>query len=485
MNFTVSTIALFITFLINIGTAIFVFSKNPKKSINLVFSALVFLLALWNLTNFLSDSIRDFSLSLWMSYLTMGAVLFIPCFLLYFSFLFSKKNITSWQIILIFLPGFILAPLVPTEHNIISDSYRINGTPSDFTPGCLYSLYTIFFLIYLLLFLLILLKNYQQQTSKIVQQQIIYILFGALSSGLVGIITNAILPIFFNIPFFNIFGTPFSVIFGLCTAYAITRYRFMDIRVVIRKSLLYFLLFALTIILSLGVIILLYFFMRNYLQIESNITLLISVALLIIFLPILQKNLKRLFNQYFNKELIDLSAKVEEFATSINQAHQLNDLIMRCDSFIKNKLQVNDTKFLVRDIRVSELQYICQSPTNSTIIGIAGLKDNAKYFLEQGLVILEEIKFMENSKMAINNSIRPLRKILEKNQAQILVPLINNETVHGFILLGAKVANTPYSQEDIEFIKNISQEISPALEKVLFYEEAVARVKREFGERER
>jgi len=275
---------------------------------------------------------------------------------------------------------------------------------------------------------------------------------------------------------------PFFILpFLLLTAYAITRYRFMDIKVVVRKSLLYFLLFALTIVFSLGAIILLYFFMKNYLQIESNIALLISVALLIIFLPILQKNLKKFFNQYFNKELIDLSAKVEEFATSINQTHQLNDVIMRCDSFVKNKLQIKDTKFIVRDIRVSELQYICQSPTNSTIIGIAGLKDNIKYFLEHGLVILEEIKFMENSKMAINNNIRPLRKILEKNHAQILVPLISNDIIHGFILLGHKESHAPYSQEDIEFIKNISQEISPALEKVLFYEEAVERVRREFG----
>ena len=66
-----------------------------------------------------------------------------------------------------------------------------------------------------------------------------YILAGSLISSSLGMVTNLILPTF-SIFTFNWLGQILTVVFIGCITYTIIRYRFLDIRLVIKRSTIFF-----------------------------------------------------------------------------------------------------------------------------------------------------------------------------------------------------------------------------------------------------
>lgn len=365
MQFSIASIVLLITFLINLGTAVFIFIKSTNKKQKYIFGSITALIAVWNLISLFTFIFLDKKQIMFWTEAAIFPVIFIPSLILLYSFVFPfEKKIKAWQIFLIFLPTIIEIPFIFTKYNI--KGYIGEPAGDNFIVGPLYIFFSIHCCIYIFWAVIKLFKNRKKTDSNILKSQITYILFGIIISVVMGILTNAILPLF-AISFYSLSGDIFSISFGICTAYAITRYRFMDIKVVIKKGIIFFLFLIIVLAICLGVAVGLYFLLKNYLQIEEQVALMICVALLIIILPALQKHLKKQLDKYIKQEFIDLSVQDKEFANSLSQAHELDDLIFKVLGFIKGKIKAQNIYFLVRDIRIPELQYICQCPKDEPI----------------------------------------------------------------------------------------------------------------------
>lgn len=274
------------------------------------------------------------------------------------------------------------------------------------------------------------------------------------------------------------FGNIIASVFVVFTAYAITRYRFMDIQVVIKRNFIYFLLLIVAFSVSLALIISIYFVLTTYANAEPQIASLISMALLIIILPTLQKHLRNVLKKYIRDDAVDLSAKIEEFASSIESANQLNQLLSKTADFVKTKVQTEDVKFLTRDFRVPDLQYVCQYPKDCTLSNISELRETKNYFSENNIIVKDELPYLQVDDKAL---VRKLRKFLDKTNSQIIISFVKEDVINGYMFLGNKSDNTIYTKEDIDFLISLANEFNSAFNKVLFYEETVERVRREFG----
>jgi GAF domain-containing protein len=247
---------------------------------------------------------------------------------------------------------------------------------------------------------------------------------------------------------------------------------------------MYFAFLIIVLAICLAIAIGFYFLLKNYLHIDEQVALMICIALLIIILPALQKHLKSQLDKYIKQEFIDLSVQDKEFANSLNQAHQLDELLFKVAGFIKSKIKVDDILFLVRDIRTPELKYICQCPKDEAVSFIDDLPLLNDYFQKHPeLLISEEISHLNLGENYDKKIIKKLRNFIEANDAQIIIPLVQSDVVHGFILLMRKQDCTLYTQEEVSLLSRLSQQVSFVIDRVMFYEETMERVRREFGGR--
>ena len=479
MNLTFVSIILFVTFLVNLSIGLFVLIRSDKKPYKIVFSLTSIVIAIWNLINFISFTVvQSEQVMLW-AQLALVPAFFIPSLLVYFSFVFPKnKKVKKWNLLLlIFFPVSSL-PFIFTKYNVVG--FEKVADANTFIPGPLYYYFTAYFVILVAWSVINLIKSYKEADSYIPKKQIKYILTGIATSSFIGIVTNSILPMF-AFPYLNTYGASCTIIFAFCTAYAITRYRFMDFRIAIRKSIVYIFLLFIAISVSLAFIISLYFILKKYFINEEQVALIISIALLIIILPTLQKYLQGVIDRYINKDKIDLSVTIEELAGNVDQANQLSQLLAKTADFLNSEIKVKQIKFLVRDFRVPELKYVCQYPFDCKLSNPIELNEIKEYFYEHDIAVKEELSYVNYGGKIDKILIKKLKKFLDATNSQVLIPLRRGNKFNGYMLLSEKSDSSIYSKEDIDFLNNLVKQLNGVLDKVLFYEETVERVRREFG----
>lgn len=267
-------------------------------------------------------------------------------------------------------------------------------------------------------------------------------------------------------------------ILSLSIAYAITRYRFMDIRVVIKKTVIHFCVFASLTAMIISLIICI----NKFLFQEFNIgnVIIIEVVLIVLFLPLIRKTVIRITNKYIHKDEIDLSKNIEEFNREISYSNYLSDLISKSVKFIYRELPIEKVDFIIRDFTKPELSYFFPLADKKKLD--EKYQDIfIKYFTNNKEIVLrQEMPFLKVDKESGKN-LQKIDHFIQKEHCEVIVALKQNDVFNGFILFGGKKDGDIYSQENTEFIINLNQQINIALAKVLYYEEAVARVKREFG----
>ena len=119
---------------------------------------------------------------------------------------------------------------------------------------------------------------------------------------IVSVTTNWILPVYFQIFTFNAFGPTISLVVVGGIVYAITRYQFLDIRIVIQRGIIYTSLLAIVI----GVYLTTVFLLGLLFQRTTNVTILVSAgltALIGIFgVPPLERYFRKATDRIFFKE---------------------------------------------------------------------------------------------------------------------------------------------------------------------------------------
>ncbi len=446
LNLTIEGLVLFITFLVNLTIALVVFFKNPRKKVNVVFGAMIISVCLWNLTNFLSDTIRVWEISLAIGYWTLGTALFIPAFFLYFSKIFPKsRKLNKWELFYIFFPAIIMLFFIPSELNIISSTYYYTNWGTFFEAGILYLINAVHFIVYVSWALSNLIRSYFNARNKIVKTQIAYIVVSAGLAGFVGIITNAILPIL-GYHGGCVYGTPFSIIFGLCVAYSITRYRFMDIKVVLRKSFVYGLGILVLVGLVVGGGVLIEKILEIYFNISQALSVLLGLSFVVITFPSSKDYLKDRLNNIFQKDYIDLSKKFDEFEKyKFIANYRIENFCRELSEEIKRILNLSKIEFFVLDDRNKSFKRFFPKDDLEYF-----KKDNALVdilFKDEKIIIKEELSYLGDKKS------KSLINFMNKYSLGFIIPLKFGGELIGILAGGNKLPGGNFTEDDINLFK--------------------------------
>jgi len=434
---------------------------NPNKLTNKLFFFFSLSLALWEFFSFSESwTAGGYQLMIFMTRLDffLAPVVVLLAALFVFSFSLRYKLMKTMIGTLIF--PTLLVSILSFFDAIFKDAV-VNDGQVIFQPGPAFWYYAGLLLAYTLVGLASLILKYPH-ASDLKKKQIGYIIFGFSFSSIAIVSINLFLQNALSNQWFRICNLSLPLILSFSMFQAIVLYNLMNIRLIMRRSLVYFLV-IISILIPAG--IWLYFLkmiVPDYLIVAS----LIILALSLVSVSKLKKEYYYLANKYFFSSLYD----VREIIYNLNKA-------------LHSSL---DTKQICRAVAVI-LSGAFHPQAIATVVYDQekekwAILHNEHFRLkkEKEMVFDYEILtglFRKNRPLLIRTleqklaaSPGPLLKYLKKLKVEIIVPIKTKNRLIGLLLLGAKEARDNYTINDLKVLMTVSTEIGLAMENVLLYQ---------------
>ncbi len=307
------------------------------------------------------------------------------------------------------------------------------------------------------------------------KMQLKYLFGGIIVSLSLSSLANVFLPMlnFSEIAGFDIrpLGPVFSTVMVGSVTYAIIRYRFMDMRLAIRKNMA-------TAVAILIMVALLWVFIRFVRSTTIDLDgvgvdlLIIFTVLLVLFTFSPFRNLvQRLLDQYLFRKPYDYRSSLMD---KIHELTTMLDLDQLIETLVKE---------IVGDIDLECGYYYCL--VNRKVLYHAGSAEDSligypscSEFKAAGNNLLAHL---ENNREIILQSDLAKQKIglqadqLEKEMSvlkiDIVVPMFTGSELEGVIMLGPKMSGEPYFKEDIQLLSFLSSHVTAALKNARLYQD--------------
>jgi hypothetical protein len=222
-----------------IGMAGFVWAKAPRSWLHHCFALTALSLLVWLVTLFLFGRAHDPDLVLWLGRANFAAVVFAAYlgYRLVLAVAERPVRASRWRLAETLLLG-VLSALTP-----LVDRAEIVGTDGQHTTvfGPLFPVYIVHVVVYLgaAIWTAFRARKRASGLQRAKRDQLLLLGAGMLATGSIALVTNAVLPYLFgNFDFIHV-GTLSTILFLLAVAYAIVRHHLFDVRLLIRRTLVY------------------------------------------------------------------------------------------------------------------------------------------------------------------------------------------------------------------------------------------------------
>jgi len=444
----------------------YVFFNNYKSFINIVFlffclSVSGWIFSVFFLINFSQDVV-------WgeLPFFFAGCMV---CFLLIFILKIDNAKTNNYLYFLVLAPIIIISYLLFTEKIIesvvlVSDNFVVTSF-SEY-----YNLFVVYALAYVLCIFLCLIYKYIK-SAGLERARIKYVLFGILSFIVPVTFTNMILPTFFDIWIFNGIGPIFSLFMVVFIAYAIVRYRLMDIYFVFRLGTIFSLLLFSIIFIYIS---LSYLFLKLF-NISYPFDLIISSFVITLsFLP-----LKRFIEFITDKIFFRRYYKFDDVLSKIRGELRLSGLDLD-----KNLAGVNKIVSSVLKVDRSIIAILIPKDhfISKQIIGVNQEEIRIRYHspiisylmdCPDGVLDKESIKKCESSsdKPIDLNTQKSILKEMDRLKVSLIVPISLKNKLIGVYLLGDKKSGSAFNSRDLKLLKHITWELGYVIDNARSYEE--------------
>lgn len=471
-----------IYFALYVFGALFIFLKNVKdvKHIFLAFVALC--LGAWQISLSLF-----FQSTVYRNALLWGKSTFLFAFLISFSFylfsiVFPHKNNIWHNIrlrILSCLPALIVGLMI-----VLTDLIVTNINPQAVTlgrkaaPGTLFFVAGISFIMYITAGLYFLNRRLKNAIGREKKQ----ILFLDLSIGIWGFffsIFTVILPIFGNTQF-TWLAPMVSFLFIIGVAYALLKYRLLDIQFVIKRTTLYVVLVSFIT----GIYAFILIIPSTFLSQTSNWTSLsiITIAAIIITTTILPLRnwLDHVTDRIFFQKKYDYPKIIEKVSKQLSTALRTTDAYDTVIDPMLNEIHVKGVAIYLH-AKPGDESFECQKKAGSWAEALPDKVNDSLPLIEylgQHGKYLEPAEFRyEYGHLYTGGEIKdPVKAAIQEDMDHVfhgglLIPLMLKTTMIGFMVLGEKRSGDQYSHRDLSLLGTIATQLVTALDNIRLYEQ--------------
>lgn len=459
-----------INFLVSIFIGFLVIFKKRTKA-NIVFSILTFVTAFWSFGYWRWLSIIDNnSLALlWVKILTVGSI-WIPVLFTHWIFLaFVKTEKKKFHLSIIFTSYFFASIFsflsVSTDLLVKSVGPKLSFI---FWPnaGILYIYYIIFIYLFFTIYSSIILFLYYRSSSRALRNQIKYVSLGCLVA-LLGGFFNFFLWYDINIP---PYGNLIIPIYPILISYAIIKFRLMDIRSVITRSILYTVLIG--VVASFFAFSIFWLPPRFWGDSRSSriITTIVSSILIVVFLDPIKKVWAKVTDKIFYKDKIDYSHILQQATSIVAKEIDLQKLSHDLAVLLSKELKLKKIKIFM-PVEGKFALYASSQELNQTV---ALSEEILQYFNDRQDIIITEELFRQKDEEQDPQKQKQLEYVteeLEKVGGEMVVPIVESGKINALFVLSNKMSGDIFGTDDINFFNLLAPQIATAIEKSRLYEE--------------
>ncbi len=464
--------AIFVLFL-----GIFVFLKNKKLKLNIIFFLLSIAMTVWLFSTFMMFvSKTDDQAIFWDRTVYLGVVL-IPILMYHFGLAFSKTRNSK-----ILYSGYFLAVtflILSRTDYFVADLFKYQwGVHTK--AQIFHHIFLAYFSIYLFLFYFNLYCHYRKTKIGIERNQTkyIFIAFLILLSGVLGYLPAYGIGIY---PFAYLSGLIFTIIL----AYAILKYRLMDIRMAIKRSTIFSgVVIMITAAYALAAFLLSWVVFGGVYTFKTQIIVGLIVAFLVAlgFRP-LYDWLRKITDTFLFKGEYKPQELMADISDILSQTLDLDKVVNILKEQISRALRIDKMEVVVLeggneiasvakgDLAMTSQKTLRQAQEIKEPQGVKALRKLINYFKKQReVLVLEELKRKKAEKNGFDKGVLFIRD-LEKLKTALAVPLLVKEKLVGLFLLSFKKSGDMFTDEDIKTLEAIAAQAAIALENARLYEE--------------
>ncbi|MBI2410742.1 MAG: hypothetical protein HYV32_02535 [Candidatus Kerfeldbacteria bacterium] len=446
----------------------FVLKQNYKNPTNITFFLIGSSLSLWSMCIAMFTIAPDYKL---FNKLVFAGPFAFPALFVLFSYYFPIRQLNKkWLFYFLSSVAIIFTTTWPFSVSFSESGERIESW-----------LITILFPLYFFTFIFWgfakLIKSYIK-FQGLIRRQVQYFFIGLLITVIIASTTNLIFPIFFNDRSFNGIGPLATIVFLGFTSYAIIRYRLMDIRTVLTRSLVYALLISI-VMSTFGLIT---FLSSTYFSENSRIgqigVLAITSLIIVTLLDPIKRFIAKATNKIFFKAAINYPQVTKNLTDVINEEVELGKLIEHFSLALEQQLRLEHVILLLpvgnnTFISPEELDHSDQHTKNK--IDIYNNSILIQYLIKsKKILILDELdrKVADAKTKEERKKFDTIRDNIENMKAYAIVPIAVGDKLDAILVLSRKRSGDTFSINDIQLLEVIAPQMASGIQKARLYQEA-------------
>lgn len=252
-----------------------------------------------------------------------------------------------------------------------------------------------------------------------VAEQVRFLFLGITLFFILGLTTNSILPVVFDIYYFNGFGPSLALILAGFILYIINKHHFLQLYVFTQRSLVYSALITFITLTYIFTIFTLGRVVQHTWQ-KPIFSGLATTFIAIFSIPSIDRYLRKKTDTFFFQNYYDYSKVL----------HTLSEE-------------------LARIIHVSKIETLTKNILHQA--------------LKPGTVILKLVNTSRTTKLVRH-------QISVNNNGTVTVPLISNSCLIGNLILSRKLSGVPYTTSDLQLLSTLSHHLAVSCERALLHE---------------
>lgn len=446
--------------LCNLILGLLVLLRNKKSATNLLFFLLNIDIALWSTANFISlhNNIL-FPVIFWMRLVMLLAV---PQAVLFFLLIhtYPKTKMQLNRLILFVLIIISILTMFVTMTPLLFSSVNYNNGINSPIPGPGIILFLLVAVGSVVAGAITLIVKYRKAVG-IEKISLKFILLGLISMFMLILTLNFLLVILVENMSFIAFSPLYTLPFSISVAYVIIKHRFLDMRLIVVRSVAYvFLVFTLGLIYIFGLVSINIINNSTVLGLSTLLANAIpAVIIAFSFQPVLI-SIETITNKLFFRGRYDPNTLLNSAGKIMSSTFDLHTLSERLLTKVTDEMKISygfftlyrtDGSLSIHGVKKIDLPKFEKQDYLGLVNALEGKPDK--------IIIFEEL------------GESPLKEILRKNNITFCALLtVENQNI-GIMCLGEKLSGDIYSSEDINLLKILISEISLAIKNALSIEE--------------
>lgn len=460
-----------------IGT--YIFLHNPKSFTNKFFALFTYVSATWGIVNYFSinqeTALGTLTTARWV--LSLGVLHSFSLYLLIKNFPNSELNFRVRYIVALICLAAIV--FVLTQTPLVFSSIKESNNGFQPVPGPAIPAFAGLVGYFILSAFITLFKKYKQ-AKGVLKSQLQYLIIGVIGSVLLIFITNFLFVIVLEITALLPLGPTYTLIFIGSAAYAIVAHQLFDIRVIIRRTVVYSGLLAFT-LLTYSMIVFFFaeiFGRQQSLDPRTFIANLAAATLIAFGFEPLRRWLTAITDKYLFKAEYDPQTVLAKLSEELSNSVDLREATQSLVTLVKDEMRLSHAAVItfgeeknaviVKEVTQSgykDPSVLRLRPENQLLQGFARKPD---------VLVTDQIRRdCEGNGVHKSHEIecRTLMVDLEKLQVALVLPILVHNKAIGMFLVGEKMSGDAFGKNEVEFLEIVATQTASAIQKARLWEE--------------